>query len=61
MILQALVPHLLEYRSCRVGSVVLIVPSAKHTILCRALRGAVAEPGSDACCQDALHRISVKV
>jgi len=31
MILQALVQHLLEDRSCRVGSVVPIVCSAKHT------------------------------
>jgi len=31
MILQALVQHLLAYRSCRVGSVVPIVCSAEHT------------------------------
>jgi len=37
MILQALVQHLLEYRSSRVGSVVAIVRSAEHTTLCRAL------------------------
>jgi len=54
MILQAVVRHLLVYRSCRVGSV---VPSRTHHPLQSppVLRGAVPEPGSDASCQDALH------
>jgi len=57
MILQDLVRHLLEYRSCRVGSV---VPTHYPLQSPPVLRGAVAEPGSDASCQDSLHRTSIE-
>jgi len=63
MIRQALVRHLLKYRTCRVGSVVPTVHSVECNTLCRALlvlRGAVVEPGSDASCQDALHCTSLE-
>jgi len=56
MILQALGRHLLEY--CRVGSVVPIVHDPLQSP--PVLRGAVAETGSDASCQDAVHRTSVE-